>query len=110
MDRNEPEPAYNPNKEMNERLFYKYTSRKQPLGDRKTVAGATTAMMRLIQGRYYVPNNSALVITGDVRTEDIYKLAQELFGEWPRREKDPFAEFPLVEHPPLPKTDGILIQ
>src|SRR5260370_15101296 len=110
MDRNEPDPGYYLNKEMNERLFYKYTSRKQPLGDRKTVSGATTAMMRLIQGRYYVPNNSALVITGDVQTEDIYKLAQEFFGEWPRRDKDPFAEFPLVEHPPLPKSEGIVIK
>jgi zinc protease len=87
IDRNESDPAYYLNKEMNERLFYKYPSRKQPLGDRKTVAGATTTMMRLIQGRYYVPNNSALVITGDVRTEDIYKMAQEFFGEWPRRDK-----------------------
>jgi zinc protease len=110
IDRNESEPGYYLNKEMNERLFYKYPSRKQPLGDRKTVGGATTAMMRLIQGRYYVPNNSALVITGDVQAEDIYKMAQEFFGDWPRREKEPFAEFPLVEHPPLPKSDGIVIK
>ncbi len=110
IDRNESEPGYYLNKEMNERLFYKFPSRKQPLGDRKTVTGATTAMMRLIQGRYYVPNNSALVITGDVQAEDIYKMAQEFFGEWPRREKDPFAEFPLVQHPPLPKSEGVVIK
>src|SRR5438132_5842390 len=110
IDRNESDPGYYLNKEMNDRLFYKYRSRKQPLGDRKTVAGATTAMMRLIQGRYYVPNNSALVITGDVQAEDIYKMAQEFFGEWPRREKDPFAEFPLVEHPPLEKSEGGIIK
>src|SRR6202022_3565761 len=47
IDRNESEPGHYLNKEMNERLFYKYPSRKHPLGDRKTVAGATTAMMRL---------------------------------------------------------------
>src|SRR5207253_9453489 len=67
-------------------------------------------MMRLIQSRYYVPNNSALVVTGDVQTEDIYRMAQEFFGDWPRREKDPFAEFPLVEHPPLPKSEGAIIK
>jgi len=66
--------------------------------------------MRLIQGRYYVPNNSALVVTGDVQTADIYKMAQEFFGDWPRREKDPFAEFPLVEHPPLTKSEGNVIK
>src|SRR6267142_3889737 len=33
-----------------------------------------------------------------------------LFGDWPRREKDPFVEFPLVEHPPLPKSEGSIIK
>src|SRR5258708_9196255 len=102
IDRNESEPGYYLNKEMTERLFYKYTSRKNALGNRQTVSTATTAMMRLIQSRYYVPNNSALVVTGDVQPEDIYKMAQDFFGDWPRPEKDPFVEFPLVEHPPLP--------
>src|SRR6266478_2936994 len=110
IDRNESEPSYYLNKEMTDRLFYRYTSRKQPLGNRQTVATATTAMMRLIQSRYYVPNNCALVITGDVPAADVYKMAQDFFGEWPRREKDPFVEFPLVEHPPLPKSEGIVIK
>jgi len=110
IDRNESEPGYYLNKEMNDRLFYKYPSRKEPLGNRQTVSTATTAMMRLIQSRYYVPNNSALVVTGDVQTEDIYKMAQDFFGDWPRREKDPFVEFPLVEHPPLPKSEGTIIK
>jgi len=109
IDRNESNPFYYLNKEMNDRLFYKYPSRKEPLGNRQTVSTATPAMMRLIQSRYYVPNNSALVVTGDVNAEDIFKMAQEFYGDWPRREKDPFVEFPLVEHPPLPKSEGIVI-
>src|SRR5206468_2006698 len=110
IDRNESEPGYYLNKEMNDRLFYKYASRKEPLGNRQTVSTATTAMMRLIQSRYYVPNNSALVVTGDVQADDIYRMAQEFFGDWPRREKDPFAEFPLVEHPALAKSEGAIIK
>ena len=110
IDRNESEPGFYLNREMNDRLFYKFPSRKNALGNRQTVSGATTAMMRLIQGRYYVPNNSALVVTGDVQAEDIYKIAQEFFGDWPRREKDPFAEFPMVDHPPLLKSEGGIIK
>jgi len=110
IDRNESEPGYYLNREMSDRLFYKYPSRKNALGNRQTVSGATTAMMKLIQGRYYVPNNSALVVTGDVQAEDIYKMAQEFFGDWPRREKDPFAEFPMVDHPPLQKSEGAIIK
>lgn len=109
IDRNESNPYFPLTQEMNSRLFSKYTSRKNPLGNRQTVGTATTAMMRTIQQRYYVPNNSALVVTGDVTPADVFKLAQEFYGDWARREKDPFVEFPLVEHPPLTKSEGAVI-
>ena len=109
IDRNESNPFFYLNKEMNNRLFFKYQSRKNPLGSRETVGAATTDMMRLIQQRYYVPNNSALVLTGDVNPAEVFKMAQEFYGDWPKREKDPFVEFPLVEHPPLPKSEGLVI-
>ena len=109
IDRQESNPFFYLNKGMNEKLFPKYTSRKTPIGSRQTVSAATTATMRLIQERYYVPNNSALVITGDVEPEEVFKAAQELYGDWPRRAKDPFVEFPLVDHPPLAKSEGSVI-
>jgi zinc protease len=110
IDRNESNPFFYLTKEMNSRLFYKYPSRKNALGNRETVGGATTDMMRLIQQRYYVPNNSAIVLTGDVNPTEVIAMAQELYGDWPKREKDPFVEFPLVEHPPLPQSEGLVIQ
>lgn len=110
IDRNESNPYYYLNKAMNDRLFYKYPSRKNPLGDRATVSAATPALMRLIQSRYYVPNNSALVVTGDVTAAQVYAMAQELYGDWAPRAKNPFVEFPLVEHPPLPKSEGGVIE
>jgi zinc protease len=94
---------------MNNRLFYKYQSRKNPLGNRQTVQTATTDMMRLIQGRYYVPNNSALVVTGDVQPEEVFKMAQDFYGDWPKTE-DPFVKFPMVEHPPLLKSEGGIVK
>jgi zinc protease len=109
IDRNESNPFFYLSQEMNSRLFFKYPSRKNPLGNRETVSGSTTEMMRLIQQRYYVPNNSALVLTGDVSPAEVMKMAQEFYGDWPKREKDPFVEFPLVEHPPLPKSEGAVI-
>ena len=109
IDRSESNPFYYLNLEMTNRLFFKYQSRKNPLGSRQTVSAATTEMMRLIQGRYYVPNNSALVITGDVAPEEVFKMAQEFYGDWPKREKDPFVEFPMVEHPPLAKSEGAVV-
>ena len=110
IDRNESNPFFYLNTTLNEKLFYKYPTRKQPLGTRETVATATTDKMRLIQGRYYVPNNSALVVTGDCNPEDVFKFAEQYFGDWERRPVDPFKEFPLVEHPPLPKSEGVIVQ
>jgi zinc protease len=109
LERNESNPFSSLQDEMNNRLFYKYPNRKNPGGNPKTVRAATTDMMRLIQGRYYVPNNSAIVVTGDVSPQAAFLVAEQLFGDWERRAKDPFVEFPLVEHPPLPKSEGAII-
>ena len=109
LDRHESNPYGVISQVMNDRLFYKYPSRKRPSGFKETVRAATTEQMRLIQGRYYVPNNAAIVVTGDVNTAAVYALVEQLFGDWERRAKDPFVEFPLVEHPPLPKSSGELL-
>lgn len=109
IDRNESNPFYYLNVELNSRLFYQHPSRKNPLGSRESVGNSTTKMMRTIQNRYYVPNNLALVVTGDVEAERIYKLAEELYGDWARTD-DPFVKFPLVEHPPLAKSEGVILQ
>lgn len=109
IDRNESNPFFYLNRELHDRLFYKYPSRKNPLGSRQSVSAATTDLMKLIQQRYYVPNNSALVVTGDVVPEEVFKLAQEFYGDWPRAE-DPFVKYPMVEHPPLTKSEGTIIK
>jgi zinc protease len=109
LDRHESNPYSSLSEEMNSRLFYKFPSRKRPGGDKATVRAATTDQMRLIKGRYYVPNNSAIIVTGDVSPQAVFQLVEQLFSEWQKREKDPFVEFPLVDHPPLPKSEGHLI-
>lgn len=108
LDRHESNPYGPIGEELTNRLFYKYPSRKSPGGNRATVRAATTDMMRLIQSRYYVPNNSAIVITGDVTPPEAFRLVEEQLGEWARGE-DPFKKFPLVEHPPLPKSEGAVL-
>jgi zinc protease len=108
LERNMSQPGYYLNQASLEKLFYKYPTRKSPGGTRETVAAATADQMRLIQSRYYVPNNSALIVTGDVKPDVIFSLAEELFGDWKRGE-DPFVKFPLVEHPPLTKSEGAIV-
>lgn len=108
LDRQMSEPGYYLDRTLMDKLFYKYPSRKSPGGTRETVAKATTEQMRLIQSRYYIPNNSALIVTGDVQPEAVFKLAENLFGGWKRGE-DPFKKYPMVEHPPLQKSEGVIV-
>ena len=108
LDRQQAEPGYYLDRTLMDKLFYKYPSRKSPGGTRETVSSATTDKLRLIQSRYYVPNNAALIITGDVQPERVFKLAEDLFSIWKKGE-DPFIKFPIVEHPPLAKSEGVIV-
>ncbi|HEX4462868.1 MAG TPA: pitrilysin family protein [Polyangia bacterium] len=109
LDRNESNPGYYLWHEAEKRLWWKYPSYKDPLGSRQTVLKATVAQMTTIQRRYYVPNNSALVVTGDVKAADVFAAAARLYAGWKRGE-DPFVKHPLVKHPPLPKSEVVLVE
>ncbi len=90
------------------KLWYKYPSRKRPGGDPETVAKATPEMMRVIQRKFYIPNNSALVVAGDVTAQEVFKLAEEIYGDWLRGE-DPFAKDPIPRPPALPKDEAVIV-
>ena len=49
-------------------------------------------------------------MTGDVKPEEVFRLAEQIMGSWEPRKVDPFKEFPLVEHPPLPKSEAVVIE
>ncbi len=90
------------------KLWYKYFSRKTPGGNPETVSKATPEMMRTIQHKFYLPNNSALVVAGDVKAQEVFKDAEELFGDWPRGE-DPFVKDPVPRHPALTKDEAVIV-
>ena len=110
VDRNEANPYFYLNRTLMDKLFYKYPTRKNALGTRESVLSATTEKMQMIQSRYYVPNNSALIVTGNVKPDEVFRLVEQSFGDWKRREVDPFKDFPLVEHPALTKSEGVIVE
>ncbi len=110
IDRHEANPYGYLDTTMKQKLFYKHPTRKDPKGTRESVATSTIEKMRTIQSRYYVPNNAALIVTGDAKPDEVFKLAEQIMGTWERRAVDPFKEFPLAEHPPLPKSEAVIIE
>jgi zinc protease len=110
IDRNESDPLYHFTHAVDRAVWWKYPSRKDPLGNRETVLRATVAQLRTIQERYYVPNNSVLVVTGGVLAQDVFALAGQLFASWKPSERSPFLRFPLVHHPPIRRTRLVLVE
>jgi zinc protease len=109
IDRNMSTPSYHFWHDVTQHVFWKFPSRKNPLGDARTVRAATPAKMRTIQERYYVPNNSALVITGDVRAAQVFARTDELYAGWARG-PDPFVKYPLVKHPPVARSEVVVVE
>ncbi|MDQ3266902.1 MAG: insulinase family protein [Myxococcota bacterium] len=109
MDRAEANPFYEFYRAIDRKVWWKHFSRKQPLGDRQTVLSATVAQMRTIKERYYVPNNSLLVVSGDVKPQEVYALAGKLYADW-KRAPDPFVKYPVPKHPPIQRTAAVVME
>lgn len=109
FDRNESNPYFQLNREMSKLLWTPgYYSRKNTIGDRKVILTTTQAKMQTIQKLYYVPNNSALILAGDITPAAGFKIAQEVFGDW-ERGADPFAT--SVPNPPkLTRTQAVVVE
>src|SRR5262249_35724289 len=106
-DRNESSPFFQLNTAMGKALWGDAWSRKNPLGERDVILSTTPEKMRAIQQRYYVPNNTAIIVTGDIAPSKAFALAKSTFGDWKRAEH-PLAADPIPRIPPV-KIDAWLI-
>ena len=85
-----------------------YYSRKNVIGNRQIIITATQAKMNTIKDRFYVPNNSALILAGDITPQRGFALAQQVFGDWPRG-ADPFVT-PIDNPPPLTANRAVIVE
>jgi zinc protease len=95
-------------RKIREELFYEYPSRVDILGNRSVIAQATKEKLLDLKERYYLPNNSALIVTGDVEPLEAERLAKEIFGDWPKGD-DPFKKYPVPYHPPLVQSQALMV-
>ena len=109
FDRNEASPYYWMREAVVQALWMTYPSRKNALGDRETVSTATVEQMEWFRQTYYIPNNSALFLAGDVTPEAGFALAEEVFGLW-ESGPDPFESNPTVEHPAMEQSSAAIVE
>ena len=108
-DRQESSPFFRFTEAMNHALWRSQYSRKNMIGSRAVVTAVTPDQMREIQHRYYVPNNAALIVAGDVDPARVFDLAARIFGPLPRG-ADPFVAHPIPEVAPLPGNDAVIVE
>jgi len=108
-DRNESSPLFGFSQAMGQALWTSAWSRKNPLGERTVIESTTPDKMRTIQHRYYVPNNTAIIVTGDVAPERAFALARTIFGGW-QRAADPFAVDSIPPIPPLAHDTAVIAE
>ena len=108
-DRAESNPFYALTTAMKRLLWGTAYSRKNPLGERAVILRTTPAQMREIQRKYYVPNNMAVIVTGDVDPARIFAAAHRLFDDWPRG-ADPFVIDPIPPVPPLVRNRAVVVE
>jgi zinc protease len=109
FDRNEANPFFHLGRGVDTILWTPaHYSRKNVIGNREMILTTTQEKMRTIQNRYYVPNNAALIVAGDITPARAFRLAAAVYGDWPRG-GDPFQVQP-PDPPPLTRTQAAIVE
>ncbi|MFL5623700.1 MAG: M16 family metallopeptidase [Gemmatimonadaceae bacterium] len=108
-DRNESSPFFELSRQTDAKLYPGNFSRKDIIGNRQIILTTTPEKMRTIQSKYYVPNNSAVIVAGDVNPATVFALVERELGQW-KRGSDPFVTDPIPQIPALQKSEGVLVE
>ena len=91
--------------EGQKKLWGNLMTRKNPIGDHDVINTATPEKMMIIKDKYYHPNNSILVICGDVKHDEAFALATRIFGDWKSSGFNPHEKYPIPAFAPLASTE-----
>ncbi len=109
LQRAASDPEQELNRHVDRMLWGPSWSRKDVSGDSASLAGITIDRLKEAYARYYVPNNAALIVTGDVSSDQVFERAAKEFGDW-KRGPDPFADRPVPPVTPRPASGAIVFE
>jgi zinc protease len=104
FQRNESSPGFQLYYQINKDLWGDLITRKMPIGIHEIINTATPEKMMVIKDKYYLPNNSLLIICGDVKHDNAFKQAETIFGDWKSSGEDPNVKYPIPPFPALDKS------
>jgi zinc protease len=108
LQRDVSDPEGDLQRQVERALWGSAWHRKDVGGDSSSLQGISLDLLKATYARYYVPNNAALIVTGDVEPERIFEVAQHEFGEW-QAAPNPFADRPIPAIPALTHTTAVMV-
>lgn len=108
FQRSESNPVFFLMQDMNHMIWKDNYSRKNTIGDHDIILTATPEKMRIIQEKYYYPNNSIIIVAGAVSPEDVKERVEGYFGDWKKSDFDIFETYPIPEFEPLTKSESFI--
>lgn len=110
FQRGESDPWFQLWMDVGKRTWGDLFTRKNAIGDHNVINTATPEKMMIIKDKYYLPNNSLLVVVGDVKHETVFPLVQKIYGDWPASDFDPHRKYAIPEFQPIAKTDYRIVE
>jgi len=101
FQRNESNPGFFLFDDLNRHMWTDNYYRKNAIGLHDVILSCTPEKMKVIQEKYYYPNNSMLVVAGDVKHDEVFPMIEQHFGDWKPCDFDPFKKWPIPEMKPL---------
>lgn len=102
------EPAFSLSRSVDQLLWGTGFPQKNTIGDQTAVLTVSPEHLDEIFHRYYVPNNAALIVSGDVKAPAVFEMAHHAFDGWARR-GDPFVAHPVTPMPPLATNRAVVV-
>jgi zinc protease len=109
FQRNESNPAFFLFDELNRHLWKDHYCRKNVIGDHTIINTATPEKMEKVQQKFYYPNNSILVVAGDVAHDDVFAKAEMIYGDWQASTFDVFQKYPVPEFDKLATNEPFVV-
>ena len=108
LQRNQSVPWFRLRRDLEMLLWGPSFMRKNTIGETGAILAVTPKYLEQIFQRYYVPNNAALIVTGDIATDEVFAAARDRFGGW-KRQPDPFVTWPVPPMTRLDSTGGVVV-
>lgn len=108
LERRQSDPEEALSREVSRQLWGAAWHRRDVGGDSLSLMGITVPRLLETYARYYVPNNAALIVTGDVTSADVFQAAERHFGAWDAGD-DPFADREVVPLAPLAGSRAVIV-